>query len=688
MAGSLIGQILLGQFRVEDFLAAGGMGAVYRVWDLKRQVPLAMKVLRDDFFDDPSLLRHFKREAKALEDLQHPHIVPFYGLYQSGHLAFMLEGYIDGQTLREILRGNPRLPLDESLTILKGVSAALSYAHARQIVHCDIKPSNVMIDQGGNVFLTDFGIARQAETVTTTFAMAGTAAYIAPEQVLGKPVTAATDVYALGVMAYEMLAGRRPFTGNEAGTGEGKSTGERLRLAHLRLPPPDPRRFNPQMPEAAADVLRRALSKNPAERYAEAWQFFRALAAAYGLTPQQIPERVRALRPVQRRPQAEAPFPASAQAVSGRAPRPPGEAPPRATPGSGTYTPPTAEQRPRARRLPYLPAVFIGLAALLAAGSIFALWRASAPSAAAPATSPAATATPPRVLAAALSTHTPQPTATPSPSPTPTGPQPGAVRYNPRDNAALVFIPKRKFLMGLTPEQVHTLENACSESGCEELYMASSPAHQAIAGPFWIYKTEVSNAMYARCVAAHACSPPRKSRSETHSHYYGNPDFLNYPVTYVSWYQARDYCRWAGGRLPTSAEWELAARGTDGRLFPWGNAFPTRQTANVENFYPDLMPVDAFPNAASPFGVLNMTGNVWEWVSDWYSQTYYSLNTQWDHPQGPAQGDRKNGAMLKAGRGGNYWIRSAISSVAIQDWDTPSSGGLGDGFRCVMDTAP
>src|SRR3972149_1463625 len=160
---NLINQVLLDQYRVDAFIASGGMGAVYRVWDLKRNVPLAMKVLHAELAEDPSGFTRFQREARALQRLAHPNIVPFYGLFHTQDITFLLERYVDGTTLKDILQqhqGQP-LPLQEALTYLKALCAALGYAHANGVVHCDVKPGNVMIDAGGNVYLTDFGIARQ-----------------------------------------------------------------------------------------------------------------------------------------------------------------------------------------------------------------------------------------------------------------------------------------------------------------------------------------------------------------------------------------------------------------------------------------------------------------------------------------------------------------------------------------------
>jgi serine/threonine protein kinase len=278
-----MGRVLLGQFRVDAFIASGGMGAVYRVWDLMRNVPLAMKVLNAELADDPSVFKRFQREARALKKLAHPNIVPFYGLYQAEGVPFLLERFIDGSTLKDILgvrKGKP-LPVEEALEYLKAIGAALGYAHANGVVHCDVKPGNVMVDRGGNIYLTDFGIARHAESTTTTLATIGTAAYMAPEQVRGESVTPETDIYALGVMAFELLTGQRPFRGTESGTeGEGTTANERIRIAHLKLAPPDPRNLNPSLSEGLAMAIIQALQKEPAQRPSSVMAYYTALEQA------------------------------------------------------------------------------------------------------------------------------------------------------------------------------------------------------------------------------------------------------------------------------------------------------------------------------------------------------------------------------------------------------------------------
>lgn len=283
MSQNIVGQTLLNQFRVDSFVASGGMGVVYRVWDLKRNVPLAMKVLHTDLAEDPSIFKRFKREANALKKLAHPNIVPFYGLYQSQGIVFLLERFIEGPSLKEILyqrRGDP-LPVSEALSYLHALCAALGYSHTNGVVHCDVKPGNIMVDRGGNIYLTDFGIARHAESTTTTLGMAGTPAYMAPEQILGKVVTPETDIYSLGVILFEMLTGKRPFRGDDSGTEKSGSTAnERIRYAHLNLAPPNPRSINSKLSNELSETILKALNKEPEKRYQSALEFLSAVYEA------------------------------------------------------------------------------------------------------------------------------------------------------------------------------------------------------------------------------------------------------------------------------------------------------------------------------------------------------------------------------------------------------------------------
>ncbi|MBN1371309.1 MAG: serine/threonine-protein kinase [Anaerolineaceae bacterium] len=340
MSQELIGQTLLNRFRVDSFLAAGGMAVIYRVWDLQRSVPLAMKVLHPELADDPAFITRFQREAHSLELLDHPHIVPFYGLFRDGDLTFLLERYIDGPSLDEVLRrraGRP-LRLNEALVYFKALYTSLGYAHAQGIVHCDVKPGNVLIDQGGAVYLTDFGIARFAEGPGTTSAAIGTPLYMAPEQIRGEPVSPQTDIYGLGVLLFELLTGRRPFTGEvEVPPGVGSGTADRVRYQHLTQPPPDPRSLNPNLPPGVAGVILSALAKEPRQRYPSVQVMAGALSEAVAARFDTLPERVRLPDELRRGPAWEE---SASQVVPAR--------PPTASPPPDTLAATPPRQRPLA----------------------------------------------------------------------------------------------------------------------------------------------------------------------------------------------------------------------------------------------------------------------------------------------------------------------------------------------------
>ena len=288
----LLGETLAGRYRVDAPLGRGGMAEVYKVWDERRAVHLAMKVLREDLAQDRIFLRRFQREAQTLEKLQHPNIVRFYGLDRDGLLAFMLMDYVEGTTLRaDIFQADGKpFSLDETMAVLKPVSSALHYAHGQGRVHCDVKPGNIMRKRNGDVLLADFGIARMTDGATATMVGAGTPAYMAPEQVRGEDPSPQTDIYALGVVLYEMLTGgERPFTGEQA-TISG-TTGEKVRWEQTHLNPPDARRFNRDLSAGAAALLQACLSKDPSGRPASVLDVQNRLVSAEAVPEAAIEER-------------------------------------------------------------------------------------------------------------------------------------------------------------------------------------------------------------------------------------------------------------------------------------------------------------------------------------------------------------------------------------------------------------
>lgn len=233
----------------------------------------------------------------------------------------------------------------------------------------------------------------------------------------------------------------------------------------------------------------------------------------------------------------------------------------------------------------------------------------------------------------------------------------GSTMINPVDGAVVVYVPEGEFLMG----------SEDSDADSDE-----APEHQVWLDAFWFYQHEVTNDEYRACVDAGECTAPSKVEI------FSDPKYNHHPVMHVSWFDADAYCQWAGGRLPTEAEWEKAARGTDGRKYPWGNESPTCNLANFFGCVGWAAPVGSYPDGVSPYGALDMAGNVWEWVADWYDTDYFS-RSDYENPIGPQKGIRR------VGRGGSIWVDEWSLRVSNRQGGHPVltlSSGLG--FRCVL----
>jgi len=280
----------------------------------------------------------------------------------------------------------------------------------------------------------------------------------------------------------------------------------------------------------------------------------------------------------------------------------------------------------------------------------------------------AATQTAP-IVAATLTTA-PQFTSTPLP---------GANAISPIDGMVQVFVPAGEFLMGST--------NSDPDAGSDE-----QPQHTIYLDAYWIDRTEVSVGQYRWCAADGPCRPPRDRASLTRTDYYDDPVYDTYPVIWVDWSDATDYCSWAGRRLPTEAEWEKAARGPDGRLYPWGNNPPSGPLANlcdrncryewrddgIDDGFGDTAPVGSYPAGGSPYGALGMAGNVWEWVADFYDPNYYSASPD-RNPTGPSSGSTHNM------RSGSFQNVAAFLRSAVRNRDTLIPENLYHvGFRCAQ----
>ena len=275
----LSGKTLLNKYRLRKKLPSGQIADVYYAWDNLRAADVAVKVLRRDYSNNQAFKEYFSTEADVMAELDHPHIVRLYDFCDDGQNMFIVMDWVNGANLKDLLSTHPEIiNSHEIIKIFSPVCSALNYAHSKKIIHCDIKPANIMIDTVERVLLTDFGISRYANQQNT----GGTPPYMAPEQFDNGNLSPQTDVYALGVTLYELLSGGRvPFRGDTPQT-KGTTLRDRIYWEVMHLPYPDVKQYNPKVPDAVDAVIKKAMHQNPSMRYRGAMDFFQNLELAFG----------------------------------------------------------------------------------------------------------------------------------------------------------------------------------------------------------------------------------------------------------------------------------------------------------------------------------------------------------------------------------------------------------------------
>jgi formylglycine-generating enzyme required for sulfatase activity len=534
---------------VERQLGAGGFAVVYLVRDLNLKRKLAVKVLSPDVIASHSVLERFKREAETVAQLSHPHIVPLHFIGEKGDLVYLVMEAIDGGSLGDRLEREPQLPIEEAARIFGEVASALAHAHKRGVVHRDIKPQNVLIDsESGRSLVTDFGIARTAEggSLTATGMVIGTPTYLSPEQVTGEPSDHRADIYALGVMMYQMLAGQPPFTG---------ATPTAVLMKRLAGPPEPLKKVRPDVPDALAELVDACLATDPNERLSNAGDIVRYLTGH--------------------------------------------------SPISGAHTTSTGIRVARAR----------SKSSAIALGVILALIGVGVAAG---------------LVMSTRGKHIPAPPLMPV-------------------DSQMVLVPAGSYTIGSNTGPVQ-----------------SRPAHSVALGAFGIDAHEVTVGEYEPFVTAGRAPAPWGDIA--------HPDG-KLPVTGVTWGEAASYCAWRhadGGRLPQEEEWEAAARGADGRIYPWGDVWDPN-AANTGSRRKGPAIVGSYPRGRTPSGLDDLIGNVWEWTSSPYRSSY-------------ADTTRSSGGLYVI-RGAGYnsydniataFTRSAAQSAAAR------SNLEATGFRCAM----
>jgi len=263
--------ILNDRYQLEERRGAGGMAMVYRAHDLMLERTVAIKLLRADFSSDPDFRERFRQEAKAAANLSHPNIVTVHDFGLDSERLFIVMEYVPGTDLKSIIQQNGRFNVEEAVSLIVQACAGIGYAHRAGLVHCDIKPQNMLVTPDKRLKVVDFGIARALASIAPdekSEVVWGSPQYFSPEQASGGAPSPASDVYSLGVVMYEMLTGQLPFSA---------SSPEELARLHREMPPPSPSRLNPNVPYQLDQILLKVLSKEPSGRYRTADQLGRVL---------------------------------------------------------------------------------------------------------------------------------------------------------------------------------------------------------------------------------------------------------------------------------------------------------------------------------------------------------------------------------------------------------------------------
>lgn len=606
----------LGKYEILAELGRGGFGTVYQARDLTLERTVALKVLHPQLAADLEFVRHFQREAKSLASLEHPYILPVYEFNQADGLYYIAMRYLPGGSLADRLSSQGPLPEGEVLAIARQLVAGLQYAHGQGMTHCDIKPNNILFDGLGNVLISDFGLARAAQTKSSASssmmsAAAGTPSYMPPEMWDEKAVTSAVDQYSLACVLSEALTGKKLFDGE---------TTPRIMMKHFQ-----PLVLPEGIPTGWRAVLAKALSREPGDRYPN----LATMLADLESSKAQI-------------------------TLKNTLP---------ATPWKGALKP---------------NLLGIGLFFLFA---IFLLWWGNRARPTPPVTQPIPTATTlpvnaptdtpviqptdlpsesatnvPTLAPPSAPTSLPTSTSTTIPTSSPT-PGYGETRVREKDGMLQIYVPAGTFTMG------------SNDGEADE-----RPVTQVYLDGFWIDKFEVTNEQYKECVIAGACREIDFVYSGEYIETHDDPDYEKHPVLLGIYTWARDYCEWVDARLPNEAEWEKSARGDqDARTYPWGEGIDgTRANYCDSNCvyrfkdyhqsdgYKETAPVGNYPAGASPYGVMDMAGNVWEWTETWPENVYYGWY----------------GVM----RGGSWGDGVEYQRVSERKF---GYGGFNVGFRCA-----
>ncbi|MEW6212292.1 MAG: SUMF1/EgtB/PvdO family nonheme iron enzyme [Acidobacteriota bacterium] len=629
-----IGTLLDDKYRIEEKIGEGGMGKVYKATHTLMGSTVAIKVLHTHSSSDLLTTERFRREAMAASQLRHPNVllVSDFGVTKDSRTVYLVMEFLEGLTLRETIKLCGQIDYKDALTIIKQTCAAVHAAHLKEIIHRDLKPENIWIlkDESGieSVKVLDFGIAKlksytEGRTLTQDGMVLGTPNYMSPEQSRGEELDARSDIYSLGIILYEMLTGEVPFRAD---------TPMSVLFKHNNEPPKPMRYHRDDIPEEVEEVVARALAKDRRDRFFSALE----LAQAFEVSLRRAGLRITSASDSASTgdwgsPSNKTVLPAAALEPSSNQKKAARISSGRLSESGGEHT--TIRASPQPPMQGQDEALSSGSVRTASGGRrqrlIFTLSIVFLMAAAA------------IVLAYVLSRSGSNPLTPPPPE-------------------GMTFIKGGAFTMGTDDPATEVINR---------------PASEVKVGDFFMDINEVTNEDYLRFVQQTGYSTP--------PHWKGgkfDPGKEKFPVTQVSWDDARAYAEWAGKRLPTEAEWEYAARGDKNLIYPWGNTwFPKYCNSSVDEKQGEPVEVGAYKNSVSWCGLFDMAGNVAEWVEDSYKP--YPGSSPQASPKGICSQQQ-----CKVFRGGAYSYQLKEDFAMFNRfYDVRGQKERWLGFRCAKD---
>ena len=583
---------------------------------------VALKVLNPQVLDNQKVVKKFFHEAMILAKLDHPNICRLIEFFPDGQNYAIVMEYVEGTELKELLQqqSNGLLPFDKAFRIAKQSLAAFQYAHENGILHRDIKPANIMINKEGNIKIMDFGIAKVAGTATHDTAASMLSIHYTPPERFdpSRVVDTRSDIYALGLVFYELFAGRRPFDVDET---------SQIMFWHLNEIPEPPEAFVAGLPQDVSLAIQKALEKDPDDRFQDFKEFSDAMGSG---TPgvdysSSLDETT-----------------ASEQTIV-----------------TSLVEPAAMKKKAKKKKGEGMPlALIAGIPAALAVlliGGFFA-YQMFLKGPAIPGTAQQETVNIEYKGGVPNSKGYPEIT-------------------HEKDNSIMIYIPAGEFTMG------------------SDIYSFEQPVQQISLDAYLIDKYLVTNRQFKQFVdeTGYQTDAEKNGSGEVwtgkrwrndQGAIWKMPDGStsiegkeDYPVSQISHNDAIAYCEWAGKELPTEAQWEMAARGPGGGIYPWGNSDPDDTIANYsDSFIEGTTPVTKYEKGQSYYGAFDMAGNLYQWCKDWYTP---GAERKADNPTGPDQGTER---VLK---GGSYSESMDSLRSAYRISADPAASKAIYGFRCV-----